>query len=261
MSFTSAWIDSLAARGRFVFTLPEAASAAGGTEAAAKLSIQHAVRAGALFSPARGLWVIVPVEYRTQGIAPWRAFLDPMLRREGRAYYVGLLTAAAEHGASGQAAQEVQVVTDRPRATIHAGKLRVVFVMRRDAAKAPVRTIVAPSGPIPVSTPEMTALDLVAYPRHAGGWENVVAVLADLLDELTENGVAKLLTLPPATSDIQRLGFLLDRLGAPADLTAPLLSWLKARASTFVALDPRSGRSGPRDSRWRIIENLPVEPD
>jgi predicted transcriptional regulator of viral defense system len=261
MSFTSAWIDALAARGRFVFTLPEAARAAGGTETAAKLSIQHAVRAGALFTPARGLWVIVPVEYRTEGVAPWRTFIDPMLRREGRAYYVGLLTAAAEHGASAQAAQEVQVVTNRPRAPIEVGKLRVVFIMRRDAAKAPVSTIVAPAGPIPVSTPEMTALDLVAYPRHAGGWGNVVTVIADLAGALTRDGVARLLTLPPATSDVQRLGFLLERLGAPAGLTAPLIPWLKARPSTFIALDPKAGRTGDRDSRWRVIENLPIEPD
>jgi predicted transcriptional regulator of viral defense system len=261
MSFTSSWIDALAARGKSVFTLADAAQAAGGTRAAAKLSIQHAVRAGALFSPARGLWVIVPVEYRTEGVAPWRTFIDPMLRREGRSYYVGLLTAASEHGASGQAAQEVQVVTDRPRAAIVAGRMRIAFITRRAAARAPVTATNAPTGPIPVSTPEMTALDLVAYPRHAGGWSNVATVVADLLDEMTADGVAQLLALPPATSDIQRLGFLLERLGAPADLSAPLEPWLRARPSTFIPLDPRSGRVGDRDSRWRVIENVATELD
>ncbi len=261
MSFTPDWVDALAFRGRFVFTLDDAAKVAGTTPAAAKLSIHRAASDGALFSPARGLWVIVPVEYRAEGVPPWRSFLDPMLRRERRAYYVGLLTAAAEHGASGQAAQEVQVVVDRPRATIEAGRMRIAFITRRDAARAPVRETVATTGRIPISTPAMTALDLVAYPRRAGGWGNVVSVLADLRDEITPNDMGAVVAMPSATSGAQRLGFLLERLGTSPDVTAPLTACLEARSTTFVPLDPAAERTGTRDSRWRVIENVEVEPD
>lgn len=261
MSFTPDWVDALAFRGRFVFTLDDAAKAAGTTPAAAKLSIHRAANDGALFSPARGLWVIVPVEYRAEGIPPWRNFLDPMLRRERRSYYVGLLTAAAEHGASGQAAQEVQVVADRPRDTIEAGRMRIVFVTRGDAARAPVREMVAPMGRIPVSTPAMTALDLVAYPRRAGGWGNVASVLADLLDEVTPDDMGAVVSMPPATSDAQRLGFLLERLGAAPGVTSTIARCLETRSTTFVPLDPAAERIGPRDSRWRVIENVEIEPD
>jgi len=261
MSFTPDWVDTLAFRGRFVFTLSDAATAAGTTPSAAKLSIHRAVRDGALFSPARGLWVIVPIEYRAEGVPPWRSFLDPMLRRERRAYYVGLLTAAAEHGASGQAPQEIQVVVNRPRTAIEAGRMRIVFITRHDAAHAPVRETALMAGRIPVSTPAMTALDLVAYPRHAGGWGNVISVLADLIGEITPDDMGAVVDLPPATSDAQRLGFLLERLGASPSVTSSLAVCVAGRSTTFIPLDPASARTGPRDSRWRIIENIQVEPD
>ncbi len=259
MRFTK-WIDALAARGRFVFTLADAAQAAGSSPDAAKLSIQHAARAGVLYSPARGLWVIVPAEDRAEGIASWRLYLDPMLRREGRSYYLGLLSAAAQHGASAQASQEVQVIVDRPRAAIQAGRQRIVFVTRRRAALAPTTPIVVPTGRIPVSTPEMTALDLVAYPAHAGGWGNVITVLRDLAPGMTATGMQAVAGVQPATTDIQRLGWLLEDLDAE-DAAAPLRGLLAERATTFVPLDPRARRDGPRDSRWRIIENVAVEPD
>ncbi len=67
--------------------------------------------------------------------------------------------------------------------------------------------------------------------------------------------------MPPATSDAQRLGFLLVRLGAAPGVTSPLAACLKIRATTFVPLDPAAERTGIRDSRWRVIENVEIEPD
>ena len=40
-------------------------------------------------------------------------YIDSLMRHEKRSYYVGLLTAAAAHGAAHQAGMEFQVVTDK----------------------------------------------------------------------------------------------------------------------------------------------------
>lgn len=52
-----------------------------------------------LVSPRRGFYVIVPIEYRTAGAPPPAWFIDDLMTFQGRPYYVGLLSAAALHGA------------------------------------------------------------------------------------------------------------------------------------------------------------------
>jgi predicted transcriptional regulator of viral defense system len=106
----------------------------------------------------------------------------------------------------------------------------------------------------------MTALDLVAYPRHAGGWGNVASVIRDLDNAITAAGIREALRVEPATTDVQRLGYLLERLSLPAP-ARPLAEWLTGRARTFVPLAPSGPRQGDRDPRWRIIANITVEPD
>jgi predicted transcriptional regulator of viral defense system len=259
MSITPTWLGILAAQGRSVFTLQDAVEVSGLSSQTVARALQRAISSRVLFSPARGLWVIVPIEYQATGAPPWKNFLDPMLKREHRTYYLGLLSAAAEYGAHSQSPQEVQVVVGRPRRPVIAGRQRIVFVMRREIDGAPVRRIAAPVGTIPVSTPEMTALDLVAYPTHAGGWGNVATILSGLGPRLTLSGMREVLRVPPASTDVQRLGYLLEHLGSKA--YPPLEAWLDHRATTYIPLDPKAGRDGTRDPRWRVIVNIPIEPD
>jgi Predicted transcriptional regulator len=260
VSFTRPWLDDLAAHGRSIFSLAEAAAASRRTSQAAYLSLNRARKQGLVYSPASGLWVIVPPEYRSEGAPPWRLFLDPLLRRQGIPYYLGLLSAASQHGASGQSVQVVQVVADRPKAPIVVGRQRIVFVMRRNAAQAPVDEVVVPAGRLRVSTPSMTALDLVTYRRHAGGLGNVASVLRDLDRQLTAKGMREALRVEPATTDVQRLGYLLERIGL-ADAAKPLAAWLKDRPTTYIPLVPGARRTGDHDARWRVIVNAPIELD
>ena len=95
-------------------------------------------------------------------------------------YYVGLLSAAALHGAAHQAPHEFQVVTDKPTRAMVLGNARIFFITKKGMANTPTVPIKTPTGDVRVSTPEATALDLVRYPQHAGSLSNVATVLADL---------------------------------------------------------------------------------
>jgi len=53
-------------------------------------------------------------------------------------YYVGLLSAAATHGAAHQQPMVFQVVTDRPTRPARAGRVRIEFHMSRQVETAPV---------------------------------------------------------------------------------------------------------------------------
>ena len=59
----------------------------------------------------------------------------------------------------------------------------------------------------------------------------------------------------------QRLGFVLDRVGAEA-LAGPLAEYVASHAKEYVPLRPRRSVAGStRDSRWRLLVNEEVEAD
>lgn len=253
------WLDAMYGRGEVSFTLSEACRSRNASLVSTRSALSRAQRDSLLFSPVRGLYVIVPPEYRAEGAPPWRWFLDPMLRHLGVPYYVGLLTAAAQHGASPQVAQEIQVVVDRPVRARIAGRQRLVFVQRRRAALAPVVEATTPTGRVRVSTPAMTMLDLVAYPAHAAGWGNIASILPDLAPLVNRKGWVDALSVEPRATDVQRLGHLLNRTGAGR--TDVLAAWLEKRPIEPTLLVPGGGSAGDYDARWRVIVNAAVAAD
>jgi predicted transcriptional regulator of viral defense system len=261
MSDLRDWLLGLPGRGQYTFTTREARSRQPTVSAASTTAaLARAETAGLIVTPIGGFHVVVPLEDRGISTPSWRIFLDPMMTYLGLAYYVGLLTAAAHHGASPQAAQVVQVVLPHQRRRIEVGRSRLEFVVSRDMTRAPVEFVNAPSGRYRIATPELTALDLVRYSARAGGWGNVFTVLRDLAPALRPSHFRPVLATGPAGADIARLGYLLERLGTP-DTAAPLHRWIEARPERWVPLVPASGRAGVRDPRWRIVINESIEPD
>jgi predicted transcriptional regulator of viral defense system len=253
------WLDAQYARGRTAFTLDEYRRERGVSDDAAFSALARAQRAHLVASPTRGLYAIVPAEYRVDGAPPWQWYLDAMFRRLDAAYYVGLLTAAAQHGASAQVAQEVQVVTDRHVRDRRVGRQRLAFIHSARAATAPTEVRKTPTGSVRVSTPEMTMLDLVAYPKRAGGWSNIASLVRDLSEATSRSGWKEALRVGPATAQVQRLGHMLER--AQARDTDVLAQWLAPRRADLVTLVPGSDREGPVDRRWRVIGDPGIQPD
>jgi AbiEi antitoxin C-terminal domain len=261
MSDLRTWLLGLPARGQYTFTTVEARGQQPAVSAASTTAaLARAETAGLIVTPVRGFHVVVPLEDRGVGAPSWRLSLDPMMEYLELAYYVGLLAAAAHHGASPQAAQVVQVVVLHQRRQIEVGRSRIEFVVNREMARAPVELVKAPSGRYRIASAELTALDLVRYSARAGGWGNVVTVLRDLAPALRPSRFRPVLATEPAVADVARLGYLLEWLEAP-DIAAPLHRWIEARPERWVPLVPGAGRAGTRDPRWRIVVNESIEPD
>ena len=263
MSSLRDWALALPAQGRFTFTTAEARAESGASEAAVAAALGRAENDHLIASPVRGFHVVLPLEDRGTGTPSWRLFLDPLMTHLGLPYYVGVLTAASIHGASGQAAQVIQVVTARPRRPVRSGRLVIEFVVRGAAAAAPVELRTTPSGRMRVATPEVVAFDLVRYPAKAAGWGNVATVLRDLVPLLRRSGMRAALAVEPATSELQRLGHLLERAGAESVLPV-LEDELAARRVGWVPLVPGlPGESGmaARDRRWHVLVNAEPEAD
>jgi len=256
----AAFLDEMQARGQYVFTRTDTATGGWRNERALHSSLRRLKEKGRVVSPRRGFHVLVPVEYRSAGSPPASWFIDGLMKFLGQPYYVGLLTAAAIHGAAHQQPMAFQVVTDRPTRPARVGRVRIQFHMRRDFAAAETKSVPTDTGAMRVATAETTAFDLVRLASAAGHWSNVATVLAELSEKLDPVALVRR-AKSAGVSDVQRLGYLLDLVQAK-EKSAPLAAWLESRRCRPVLLAPRrpKGRGAP-DPRWRVIRNVAVEVD
>ena len=209
-------------------------------------------------TPARGLWVPVSPEYRGWGGPPASELVGLLMDYLKAPYYVGWLAAAATYGATHHAPQVTDVATTKQVRNRTIGRVRLEFHCRSQADRLPVVERMAAPGPYRVSTPEVTALDLVSGLNIGGRLGNVATVVADLA---TETGLDddELVAVAPSFGHaaVRRVGWLVER------LTEHRLDGLHAYATTLPPqpsfLKPTAERVGSIDTRWNLCLNSPVE--
>lgn len=254
------YIEQLVSRGRYTFSSEDARRALAVSADAAKLALHRLSRQKAVASPARGFYVIVPPEYRALGCLPADQFIPDLMKHLELPYYVGLLSAAEYHGAAHQRPQVFQVLLPKAHRPIKCGGVRINFIVRKRLKDVPTQTLNTPRGPVRLSTPEATAIDLAGYPRRGAGLSNVGVVLSELAERID----AQKLVVAAAKAPIswsQRLGYILERAGA-SDKASALQDYVSRHARKYVPL-ARGSRSvsGDKNSRWRLVVNTDVEID
>ena len=255
------YITTLLARGRLVFSADEAQRALGIGRGAFLDAAEKLHKRRRLLRPRRGFYVIVPPQDLNFGSPPPASFIDDLMRREGRPYYVGLLKAAELHGSAHHAVMEFQVVTDKQIPSLQVGRSRIVFYVRKDmdAVASAVEDHKTDTGTMKVSSVELTLFDLLRYPQASGGLDNVLTIIKDLGPKLD---AAKMQSLCGGfeRSIVQRAGYLLEH--AHVEAPAEKLHEFLARSSrvNWSELDP-SLASNPelapqvltRDKRWCVV--------
>lgn len=256
----SSYVSGLLSAGRTVFTAEEAEQSIGVGRGAFLDAAERLQRRKALLNPRQGFYVAVPQQYASWGAPPPAWYIDALMRYEGESYYVGILKAAELHGATHQAVMEFQVISAKRLPKIRAGRSLIVFYYCKDLdAAAGIENRKTDTGTMKISSPALTALDLLRYPQASGGIDNVATVLSDLGSKIDPEQLAVL----SASIDrpvLQRLGHLLDRLGHAA-VTAPMFETLFSRGfPRWTELDRQEARDPDftpepreRDSRWRVI--------
>jgi len=257
----SQYVTSLASRGHYTFTSAQAREALRVSDVAAQAALRRLRQKGEIAVPARGFYVVVPPEYRQIGCLPAADFVPELMAYLRAPYYAGLLTAAEIHGAAHHKPQVFQVVTDRNRRPLGAGRVRIAFTAKSDVERTATTEKTTDRGYLRVSTPEATAFDLVTYVAQAGGLDNVATVLAEIGEFLDPEELVRLARCGVPVVAAQRLGYLLESTGH-GELVEPLASFVGEQAPPIAPL--RAGRrlrGAPRDRRWRLGVNVNVEPD
>jgi len=254
------WVEELQASGRYFFTRDDAEAGLGGSRVAVQTALRRLKQKGRIASPRRGFYVVVPPEYRAAGCLPASWFIDDLMRHLGFNYYVGVLSAAALHGAGHQQPMVFQVIADHATRPMQAGRVKIEVHTSRNIKVMPTMHVETETGTMVVATPETAAFDVVRFSSAAGHWNNVAMVLSELAETIHRARlveVAARVHLP----DVQRLGYLLSVVGEE-ELAESLAGWLAGRRTTAVRLrtDLTKGDSH-LDPRWKIFPNEQLDLD
>lgn len=254
------WIEALPEEGRYVFARPDVDAVTDASAAAIKMTLYRLKKSGAIVAPKRDFFVVVPREYRAAGCPPASWFIDDLMRHMGRRYYVGLLSAAALHGAGHQQPMAFQVMVDSAERDIEVGRIRIDFHMSSIFDGAVAQPMQTETGTMLVSTPETTAFDLVRFPAASGYWSNIATVLSELAEKLDPEALAAR-SMHVARTDVQRLGWLLDLVEQPELAGALAATLADKRLLPTPLTGARESAGAPLDARWHVLVNDDVEAD
>lgn len=256
----SSKLADLEAQGYMYFSFRQLQDQTGMSSQALRSSLNRLKKKNHIAMPMRGFYVILPPRYRSWGCLPAEQFIPGLMAYLGDPYYVGLLSAAAYHGAAHHRPQIFQVVVDKPRRKIVCGKVSVAFVVRNNAKKVPTQNRNTPTGYLPISTPETTVFDLVGYAKKSGGLDNVATLLTELAASLDKNKLLEVASISPM-SWTQRLGYLLDLIERH-DLSDGLAELVNQKSPVKALLLPSTKTNvSEMDKRWKLKVNTVVEPE
>lgn len=254
--------DWLLSHGRTSASTSEIAKILEVPENRVRARLRNSVRRSQMFSPARGLWIPIPPEYRNWGATPALEFLDSMMTYLERDYYVGWLSAAEILGASHQRPQVTQVAVSSQLSNLSIGRTRIRFRTRINISQLQCFKHRVSSGYVWVSSPELTALDLVDAPLMGGGLNNITTVLAELATEkhLDDEKLTSI-AMNYSTTTIGRLGYILQLVDSHSNLPR-LKSLLRSRNKRRPSLlSPSDRRAGKVSHDWNLLINTTLEPD
>jgi predicted transcriptional regulator of viral defense system len=247
-------------RGVYTFTRDEARTGLGKSGPNLNAALRYLERSGWVFPLGRKFFVIIDPQHQGYGALPLEWFVDDWARSLGMEYYVGGLSAAMLHGASHQKPQVFHVVADRQMRPVARPNLEIAFFRKGKIVKGMWEEKKSAAGYFRVSTPEMTSFDLLYFPRTSASLDRVVTILVELGEAIKAEALADLANLGCEIQILQRLGWLLDRAGW-ANLTDGLRQSLQEKRRVWSLLQPGLPASGSRNERWRVVENVEIEPD
>ena len=261
------YIKELLSKGKGYFTTQEAVEALQITNAALRVRIHRLKNLGEIVSPARNLFVAVAPEYRSLGCVSPAELAIILMKFWKQKYYAGLLTAALYHGASHQKPQIFQLVVDKQIAPLTIGKVAIEFIFKKSLDGLPTQPIEAKAGYMHISSPEVTAMDLIVYSHRVGGINAIATVLSELVDALNPEKLVSLAQTLKGKTWVQRLGWILEQIDTVDNekrntILNALQVYLGNHRLFYKPASPGLEIAGySRNKKWMIIENTSVESD
>lgn len=226
-------------------------------------ALHHLRKNGWIVSLRRGLYAITPT---VPGIAPAHEFEIAMALVSPSA--ISHWSAMHRHGMTDQIPQRVFVLTTTLAATprdrrtakkdkkngYEVGGTTYQFIrVTPERYFGTGRLWIGGESRIQITDPERTLLDGLARPQYCGDFAEVLHAFEIWREQLQLQKIVEYST-KLGTAVAKRLGWVLESMGMdPALLQCVADIPIKG----YRKLDPSGPDTGPRNPRWRLIENLP----
>lgn len=266
----AAYLEKLHSMGRRYFTSQRMIEDLKISNAAARSRLYRLKKEGRLISPISGLYVIVPPEHRPYGSIPADELVPIIMKHLNAKYYVALLSAAAFFGAAHQKPARFQVISNkRIKHSLEFGQVAIELICKKSLDNLPTKDFVVSTGYLKVASPELIAIDLFKYSRHAAGISHIATVLSELIESINENKLIELAENMHEICQIQRIGYVIEKIDVDVmdadkqrSIVNQLAAYLEDSDRPFVSLVPCIPKTGyPRCHKWKIVENSDFESD
>jgi len=194
-------------------------------------------------------------------------YLDKMMTHLNSKYYLGLLSAAAYWGASHQSIMGYQVISEKDIKPIKFENSKIEFITKKMSfPETGLLKVAGVGGYFLVSSPELTAIDILRFPKKSGHLNNIATVLEELIEKWDKKrllDVCRGSHVP--TVSLQRLGFLLDVILSKQMEASWIEKILEGRMLAPSVLSVSRKKEKMKlyhfNDRWKIYVNTEVEPD
>ena len=245
----SSYIREREIRGQVTFTLEEIKEATGLSARSVVTELQRQVARGRITIPYRGFYVVIPPQYALKGIVP--------------PTYICLLSASAFHGAGHQRAMQTQVMTVAPRIKPSGMNKQLDWNYRQQIPPELLLSRNTEMGIVLYSNAELTAVDLVQFAGHVGGYQRAATVLSELVNAMD---ISRMEQVFPYTSSatLQRLGYLLEFVleeKEKADELYGLLTAAYPNMKKILLSNSVAANNDAESNRWHVNGNIEIEID
>ncbi len=247
----------------FSFSLEEISQHTDGKGTSLKFELARLIDKKEIVNLRKGFYLIIPPRYSKQGQLPIPLYIEKLFNYLQRNYYLGFYSAAKFHGANHQQTHRDYIMTEKPKLIdINKNTLDIRFLTN---SKWPTKNILykkSDAGIYKISSPALTAVDLIHHQSKLGGLNRMLAILEELAEEINSEDLTELLTWYPNKSTLQRFGFLLEEVNADESLIEQIKIHLKKSKFFPVLLSPKTGQKpGAVLNFWKVAINIKLEND
>ncbi len=254
------YLQKVRSKGRYSITLSELQENTNLSYKAIQQTIFRAKMNKKIAQIRQGFYVIIPPEYSNSEILPVYLYIDDLMQFIKRDYYLGLFSAASLHGAGHQQAMNTQLIIESPSLrNIKNDKLEIAFFTKNKWTKNDIIEKKTDAGYINVSSPELTALDLIYYHKRIGGINRTLSIIEELAEEINPQKLYETTQRFKNNTTIQRLGFLFDEIFNEKNLANSLYKSIKNKTTNKALLSSLSQDKGKINKKWNIVINIDTD--
>ena len=195
----------------------------------------------------RGKYLIHPLD---AGLGTHRTHPFIIARKMVKPYYIGFLSALNHHGVSAQVSRTVFIATTKKKRSLSFQSQEFRFVVLDKKRFFGFEEEWVGNMKFNISELEKTVVDCLFLPEYGGGLSEVIKAFGEKMDyeKLCDYAIKM-----DDVSIVKRLGYILDALAIDTPAKEKLL---KNVSGSYCPLDSTIGKSGKKNAKWRIIENV-----